>query len=205
MGEEKTKGLKLACRYSFPCERAVFCLFSKKLFDFARGEDGDVEIVKKMLEKLSSYLDYFDIAQKNKIKNLFDERVVSYYWKGAPVLKGECWHNFTTLLPIKKMPVELIDGRVVENCLVNVAQVVAMGKGGLCVKYHPISKKDDKLCLSDDFVYGNVDNGFGLEVKSDDFVTIHFSKVIEIATEEDFDNMREITKRSLEKFNALNK
>ncbi|OGD86251.1 hypothetical protein A2Z23_00980 [Candidatus Curtissbacteria bacterium RBG_16_39_7] len=86
-------GLSKAVCYSLPSFSLGFCgpqdkKSRKTLFDFVHGKNVREEKVKKILSKFEAAYSYYKlIAQKNKIEDLFDKRVVEALWTGNNLLK----------------------------------------------------------------------------------------------------------------------
>lgn len=194
------EGLKLDAKYSYNCENARRFNFSDELISFIEGREG-VKKIKNILSKLEHFKFREDIAKINKIGDSSDPQVVSHYWKGTPIMAGELWHNYTTLIPILKMPSEFINPKIVDDCLVHPTEIVA-AKKNLIVKYRPVIKKDGKLSLDEKNVEKKIENPFMINFQEGDFSTMHFSCAIEKISIEEFKNLIRITESSLEKFNA---
>jgi len=198
---EKMDGLKLASMYSYNCENAHRYGFSQQLKDFAEGKNSDAEKTRYCLKNLDSYEFYEIIAKINGIENPFDPRVISYYWKGIPYLKGGLWHNYATLIPILKMPMELIFANMVDECFVHPAQVIESSENSFLIRYSPVVKTDKEIII-DMETEKIVKKPIFLKVTTGNYVTIHYSTAIEEIDVDEFKNFLRITNNSLKKFNA---
>jgi hydrogenase maturation factor len=85
--------LKKAVSYSLPSFSLGFCgpqdkISRKILFDFAQGKNVSEDKVKNILSKFEAAYSYYKlIAQKNKIKDPLDEKVVEAFWVGNRLLE----------------------------------------------------------------------------------------------------------------------
>jgi hypothetical protein len=85
-------GLDIAARYGFKPQQLGFCgpkgkLSNQSLFDFICSRGTTREEARKILEKFEAAFPYFKlIADNNRIKDPFDERVVKAYWIGNKFL-----------------------------------------------------------------------------------------------------------------------
>lgn len=200
-GDEKVDGIKLASLYSYNCENAHLYGFSQQLKDFAEGKNSDARKTRHCLKNLDGYKFCEIIAKINEIEDPFDPRVISYYWKGTPDLKGELWHNYTTLIPILKMPIKLIFANMIDECFVHPAQVIESSEQSLLIKYAPVIKTEAKLAVGEEME--KIINGpLCFKAVSNDLITIHYSTAIEKISEDEVQNLQQIIVHSLEKFNA---
>ncbi len=199
-------GLKLASMYSYNCENAHLYGFSQQLKDFAEGKNSDAMKTKHCLENLDGYKFCEIIAKINDKEDPFDQGVISYYWKGIPDLKGELWHNYTTLIPILKMPIELIFASMVDECLIHPARVIESSEQSFLIKYAPVIKTEIKLAVGVGEEKEKIINGsLFFNAVPGDLITIHYSTAIEKIDVDEFENLIRITERSLEKFNEQRK
>lgn len=194
------RGLRLACRYSCACEHARMYGFTEKLRTFSSGDLDETEAI-KMLSELDSKPFYDLIAEKNKIQDPFDIRVVSYYWRGVPELNGGLWHNFTTLLPIRKLHSSHIHPDMVNDCFVHRGKVLAISSK-LTIEYFPVVIEQGNLGLSKKAAEREVENLMPHTPKTGDIVAIHFSTAVEKLAPSDANILTAVTHRSLAKFNA---
>lgn len=193
-------GIKLACMYSCKCENAMNFGVSEILRNFINNpKESKNEIVKKTLRGLSSFKHYQNIASANKIEDPFDFNVVSYYWKGTPILESELFHNYTTLMPIFSMPMKYIDAGVVDICIVHSAEIIEIKKNSFVAKYKPIVKRGGKLIIGDS-ITKEIENSFMLKCITGDFITIHFNIAVEKINENEVSALKNVTKQALEKF-----
>lgn len=200
----KMEGLKLAARYSYVCERARLLKLADDLRNFFQYGMGDFQKIENILKGLASYDFYRKIAHLNN-RNVFDEEVVSFYWKGSPKLKGwEYIHNGSTLVPIIRLRMNLIEPELVDECIVHLAKVTeSCADGDFWVKYNPIIKTKKGLKLNGTIEL-KVKNELGLELKKGDWVTIHFRRIIEKISKQEADNLLKLTKKNLTNFNKKN-
>ncbi len=196
------EGLQLACRYSFNCQHAKHFGMAERLREFSLGNLKE-DSARNILERFDSYRFYKTIAEINGVEDPFDQRVISYYWRGRPKLDGELWHNFTTLMPISNLPSEHIDVNLVDDCFVHQAVVNGIFPDRVVVKYFPVEIRDKKLVLAERPNQKEVKNIFFAKLKAGDPVTIHFSHIIEKLDIVDARAVTVLTHRSLDKFNKL--
>lgn len=197
-------GVKIASMYSFNCDNAQIYGFSLQLKDFAESKNADTKKIKDYLKKLDSHKFYEIIAKINGIENPFDYNVVSYYWKGTPNLKKELWHNYTTLMPILKIPMDSIFVKLVDDCIVHPAKILESSEKSFLIKYLPIVKIKEKIILGAE-TEKIVGNPLSCKAAPGDYITIHFSSAVEKINYDEFKTLLFITKKSLEKFNELRK
>jgi hydrogenase maturation factor len=198
---EKMDGLKLASMYSYNCENAHLYGFSQQLKDFAEGKNADARKIRHCLTNLDGYKFCEIIAKTNKIEDPFDPRVISYYWKGIPDLRGELWHNYTTLIPILKMPMQYIFADIVDKCFVQPAIVMGSSEKSFLVKYAPVIKTEIKLVIGEE-IEKTINGSLFFKATPGDFITIHYSSAIEKIDAEESHVLSQVINRSLEKFNA---
>lgn len=201
---EKMDGLKLASMYSYNCENAHLYGFSQQLKDFAEGENADARKIRHCLTNLDGYKFCEIIAKINEIEDPFDPRIISYYWKGIPDLRGELWHNYTTLIPILKMPMEFIFANMVDECFVHSAKIIESSEKSLLIKYAPVIKTETKLVIGEE-IEKIINDSLFFKAMPGDLITIHYSSAIEKINAEESQVLFQIINRSLEKFNELNK
>lgn len=201
--DERMEGVILAAKYSWNCEGARIKNCSQDLSNIATRKRKSSETATKMLSTLSSFEFYKALARNNGIDNPLDKRIVSYYWKGTPKLEGEFWHNFTTLLPLIKMPAEKINTDIINECLIHPAEIIGRGKNFIDVKYRPVTKnkKEDRLKINKDFAEKRIGNKMLKKNYVGCKITMHFSEAVEMITEEEQEELLQITEVSLKKFN----
>lgn len=196
---EKMDGLKLASMYSYNCENAHIYGFQQQLKDFAQKKTGDAKKIRNCITKLESYKFYEIIAKINGMEDPFDQRIISYYWKGTPNLKGELWHNYTTFITILEIPMESIFVKLVDECIVHPAKVIESSENSFLVKYFPAVKIKGKIILGAE-TEKIVSNSLPCKAAPGDYITIHFSSAVEKINDKELKTLLFITERSLEKF-----
>jgi hypothetical protein len=205
--EEKMRGLRLACLYSCSCEHARMYGFADRLKKFSLAGEGDEDEIIQMLSRLDSRDYYSLIAKKNQIRDPFDIRVVSYYWRGVPQLKGNLWHNITTLIPIIKLNLQRIRSEMVDECFVQRARVLRVEGSQLIVEYNPVIVKDGSLALTQKTLEKKVENLIPnysiVSFEVGDNISIHFSTAVEKLAPFDANILSAITLRSLSLFNRF--
>jgi len=194
-------GLKLACIYSWNCEMARSISASKTLFHFADKKVGEVEKIKKILGHLDTDQYYREITKRNDWVDTFDVNIVSSYWTGSPKLNGNIWHNYTTLIPLLRVPISGIASELIDECVVHCGEVKSVSSNKVTVSYNPIIKENGKLVFGElrEKVIEHVFNHFS--VKKGDSVAFHFSICTEILKEKECGRLINITKDSLSRFN----
>ncbi len=195
-------GLKLAAKYSYVCERARLLKISEALRSFFQHNIGNEKIIEKFLKGLASFNFYQKIAQLNQ-KNVFDEEVISFYWKGSPKLKGEEFiHNNSTLLPIVQLRMNQIVSELVDECVVHPARIVEKTHDDkdYWAEYRPIIKTNRGLKLGKKSEIRAV-NELNLELKEGDWITIHFRRIIETISRKEAEHLERLTKKALKNFN----
>lgn len=202
------EGLKLACRYSHCCEKAKTLSMhkfdvSEFLRDFANGKHENVKTIKQIMEHLESFEFLRKIAEISG-RDIFDSEVVSFYWKGTPVIISDTMlcHNHTTLADLLKynLPIDKIMPELIDKCLIRAAEVIQVGEENITVKYWPVVKKD-KLMFSDKPEVKTLKNIF-LKKTKEGLVTTHFETIIEEITPKEAAVLNVITEKALGCFNA---
>lgn len=200
---KKMDGLKLAAKYSYVCERAKLLKISETLRNFFQHNIGNEKIIENILKGLASFDFYQKIAHLNK-KNIFDEEVVAFYWKGSPKLKGEEFiHNNSTLLPIIQLRMNQIVSELVDECVVHPARIVEKTHDDTkdyWVEYRPIVKTNRGLKLGEKSEIRAV-NELNLELKEGDWIAIHFRRIIETISRKEAQHLKRLTKKALKNFN----
>ena len=114
-------GILRCARYAFMPNKLHFCGPDKNrdLFYYAQGMevDGGLKLILKEFQTLYPYLDF--IARANRIRDVFDERVVEAYWLGNNLLdnieKNKLYEHLTDNLDLKKKLPRLLLRRVVDK------------------------------------------------------------------------------------------
>jgi len=204
-GEKMDKnGLRLAARFSWNCETAKSkdVAISEDLKDFIKKSQNGETLIKEKLANLKTFGHYKNIACLNRVENIFDARVVSSYWLGYPEMKGNIYHNYTTLEPILKIQMDIIHPETINECFVHAAKVTGIKKDSLVVEYRPVVKNDNKLVLSNPRAK-EVKNTFAIKrIWKGCHVAIHFSDTVGILNSEELEVLRKITLQSLVRFNS---
>ncbi|OIO52889.1 MAG: hypothetical protein CO003_01865 [Candidatus Portnoybacteria bacterium CG_4_8_14_3_um_filter_44_15] len=120
-GQFSQKGILRCARYAFMPNKLHFCGPDKNrdLFYYAQGleVDGGLKLILKEFQTLYPYLDF--IAQANKIRDAFDERVVEAYWLGNNLLenieKNKLYYHLTDNLGLKKKLSRLLLRQVIDK------------------------------------------------------------------------------------------
>lgn len=198
------EGIILACKYSCNCEKAIIFGLFKNLKHFIETQE-NLKLTAKQLSIFDSYKFYQNIAKKNKIKDPLDISVISSYWRGEPKLKGNIWHNYTTLIPLLKIPTELIDMEILNECFIHPAKIILKKGDQLAVKYRPIVKDKNKLRMSKKYATKKIINTFKANAAINSYLTVHFSNAIENITEQQAINLSMISERALSRFNKEKK
>jgi hypothetical protein len=116
LNNKKFKGLELCTRYAFMPNKLSYCGGDKnsELFEYGvRGKsDPFLASILGEFETLYPYLRL--IADNNKIRDLFDYRVVEAYWIGNPLLNNSnvskfYWHLIDNLKIKKKVKPETFE------------------------------------------------------------------------------------------------
>jgi len=201
--ENKMNGLRLACIYSWNCEKACLLGVSNLLEKYAKGNTTKEEKVKKIIARLETDPFYRQIAEDNKIEDPLDFSVVSSYWKGSPNLSGDIRHNDTTLIPLLKLPFEYIEADIIDDCMVHCGIVKEVEKDTMIVAYRPVVKKRNALMLGI-LTLKEIKKPINrASLEEDDLISFHFSVCAEKLTKEEFDRLYKITMISLNKFNEM--
>lgn len=199
--KDNIEGLVLDCKYAWCCEKAKSLGISEILLRFALGQNQDSEKIMELLACLDHYKFYLKIAELNNTENPFDAKIVSFYWKGSPNLNCDLYHNFTTVMPIADLPLEVIDPTIIDDCFVHPGKIRKETKGFFDIEYQPVIKEGGRLKLGK-LTERHIRKGFIESQKgSGRFITFHFRSAVEEITELEAQHLVEITKNSLKKFN----
>lgn len=120
-GQFSQTGILRCARYAFMPNRLHFCGPDKNrdLFYYAQGLeiDGGLKLILKEFQTLYPYLDF--IARANKIRDVFDERVVEAYWLGNNLLenieKNKLYYHLADNLGLKKKLSRLLLKQVIDK------------------------------------------------------------------------------------------
>lgn len=207
---EKMDGVRLACKYSWNCEKARALSMhkfdvSKLLLDFALGENYHTKItIERILQHLESF-EFMEKIAKLSGRKTFDQEVVSFYWRGTPKIINDTTfcHNHTTLFDLLEynLPIDKIMPELIDKCLIRAAEVIGVGEENITVEYWPVIKKD-KLVFSDKPEVKTLKNILLKKTREGDIITTHFETIIEEITLKEAAMLNVITEEALNRFNA---
>jgi len=203
-------GLRIACLYSLPPHKLGFCgpldkRKTKVILDCIRGKKIDELRLRKILKEFIGAVQYYQlIAQANKIKDPFNQRIVKAYWVGNQLLAG-----FREILPHHSYHVLMVGsvtGRIKFNdklrdlCRIGWGEVIKLKtqKLKLIVKYKPLVRRDKR------FVFGKIikkevewDKDFIPKIRVGDIVSIHWNQAIEILSQREVKHLKKYTQQTL--------
>ena len=190
------EGLRLTFKYASCCEKM------KRSFGIPDLTRNNVGKLKKIFESLDFFKYYKKIARLNNIDDLLNIRIASYYWTGYPKLNGDLYHNWTTLIPILKMPIKKIDVKMVDDCFVQAGIIMSVKGNSINVKYRPIIKSHKRLVLGKQ-KEKVINKGFLVKrrVQPYNWITFHFGTAIEIINTEKYLELLKISESVLDKLN----
>ena len=208
--KEIIEGIKILSRYSFNCKTAQRLGISRTLFNYAQGKIKDVQMAEKIISLLNTDKYYKAIAAALHLdpRERFCRIIAEYYWKGKGIgIDIELWHNYTTLLPLLKVPESFYELREINKCFIHAARVVsATPQDHPRVEYQPVVLKREGLVLNSNLlVKTEVENPFEYELKTEDYVSLHFGDIIEKIKKEEYEGLKKISEKALQKFNQLKK
>lgn len=199
-------GLRLAALYGIKPFLMGFCGPQGKtdkaiLLKFLKNKKVPEKKVIKILEQFEGAYPYYKIiAEANKIKNPFDERVVRAYWVGNKLLEKaggiKSHHSYHVLLVGSVTGRIVLKGKLLDLCRVGWGKVVKNSK--LVVEYQPlIGKKKLKLGKP---IKKEIDWDKDLlpKVKIGDWVSFHWNQAVEVLIKEGRKNLEKYTKLTLE-------
>lgn len=211
-------GLRIACLYSLPPHKLGFCgpldkRKTKVILDCIRGKKIDELRLRKILKEFIGAVQYYQlIAQANKIKDPFNQRIVKAYWVGNQLLA-----KFKKVLPHHSYHVLMVGsvtGRIKFNdklrdlCRIGWGRVTKIKNQNpalseveglkLIVRYQPLVRRDKR------FVFGKIikkevewDKDFIPEIKIGDMVSLHWNQAIEILSQREVKNLKKYTQQTL--------
>jgi len=220
---EVLKGEIITALYSFGCPELKQFGAEKFIFNFIRNPTkSKIAQVRTILQRLEPYLFYELIAKKNKLSPL-DLKVVKAHWLGNELLKKiekedikECFpkilshdmrilkivdligglphHNFDALWILKKTkkltrPLQ----EEITNCLIRTGRIIEIKGGKISVETEKIDF--DNLCLTKSIE--EISRFFLKEIKTGDFVSIHFKRAREKISLQTAKNLKKITQEAL--------
>lgn len=213
------EALKIACAYSWNCEKSKIYGISNDLYDFLKTEIKEmttekINEIKKKLKILDTYKIYCEIRDYfYKDMEPFSVSVVLEHWKLGSRIKF--FHNYTVLLPILNLPFQNIDIELLEKCFIIPAKVIKKESNNLMVIYKGMYKNEltNELNIHSRFtkkrmVIDNVvksEDFSKAEIRENDLVVIHFDSAIEILAHPFFTYLNKLLKSSLIKFNRQRK
>lgn len=226
MNEEKSSfhvmeynALKIACAYSWNCEKSRTYGISDDLYNFLKTGIKEITLerineIKEKLKILDTYKIYCEIRDCfYKDLEPFSVSVVLYHWAFGS--RTKFFRNYTVLSPILNLPFGNIDIESLEKCFVIPAKVIKKDVNNLTVIYKGIYKNEltNELNVYNRFtkertVMDNViefSDFSKIDVKENDLVVIHFDNAVEILTPPTFIYLNKLLKDSLAKFNKQRK
>jgi len=196
-------GIISSLKYACLCEKAKFFGAQKKIkhiLNCTNITPEEEEWARELITGLDFFKFYYPIATATGF-GVLDPRVVSSYWLGDGN-QGENFHNWTTLLPILKLPMEHIEVAQVDDCFVHSAVVQEVNEDNLIVAYNPVVKSGSNLELGQTTQKVVSRELLTDKVNASMFVSIHFGGAIQRITPGTYSNLQQLTIDALAKFNA---
>lgn len=201
----ENSGLKLSCLYALPPHKKGYCgpkenKKSSLIVDFVEKGRGDMDKIKEIFVNdfpvLASY--YKIIAQKNNL-DLFNKEVIRAYWTGNNLLdsffdKGKFipFHLAHVLTSKKGMD-------FANNCFVNWGMTTRK-KEKIFFTGYQLERSGKKIVLDFPF-FGKILNEFIPDLETDNNISVHWGKAIEILNQEKARNLEKYTRLTLDFFN----
>lgn len=194
-------GIVLSLKYACLCEKARFFGAQGKIrhiLKCASITQGEENWASELITGLDFYKFYKPLAERMGLPTL-DPRVVSAYWLGN---SGEEFHNWTTLSPVLKLPMERIRVAEVDDCFVHPANVLEVHNTKLVVAYNPVTVNGDELELGQTTKREVSRELLTDKIGEHSFVSIHFGGAIQRIDSETYATLQQLTIDALTRFNA---
>jgi hypothetical protein len=197
-------GLKMAALYGIYPHQLGFCgpeKESKLLLDYLRGKKVSQKEVREILKQFEGAYSYYKrIAKDNKIKDVFDQKVVKAYWIGNNLLKKapQAHHSFHVFIVGSVTGRIELKGKLLDICRISWGKVIKKGRNKVIIKYQPIKKVKGKYILAD-FTEKNIlwDKELVPGIKIGDTVSCHWNHLIQVLNNQDVANLKKYTNLTL--------
>lgn len=173
------KGIRIACLYSYGCERATSLGINNQLFEYIQNRNLNLEkkdLIVSMVKKLLSYPGYQKISALTKRGNCFAEKVVKGYWLSDKNLERvDLTHNFATLEKFKAISADQhLPAWIVKkmlDCAISFGEVIKVDREKAEVSNRRLLFKEGEVVLGKET--REVDTKFVDSLKEGDLVSIH--------------------------------
>lgn len=193
-------GLRLAVLYGIKPHSLGFCGPKDKgiLLRYLKGKKISEQKIRKILKEFKgAYPHYEFVAKSNKIKDIFNERVIKAYWIGNNLLKkagGYKSHHSYHVLVIGSVTGRInLKGKLLDLCRISWGRVKKVNNK-LLVEYQPLVKNRLGRPIKKEIDW---DKNLLPKVKIGDWVSFHWNQAVEILNKEDRKNLEKYTKLTL--------
>lgn len=199
------KGMRVACLYSYGCQRTKIFKADKVLLEFLKDHNPSIpEIwqIQSILQKLEPWPFYQKIAAYKNGRPL-DEKVVRIHWLGTSFFgletNKDLIHNFLVLRKIRgigsHLPKEILESMI--NCLVSFGKVIKIKnkEGLLKVEHQTVLFKKEKFRF--DRRKEEIGRGFVEEVNHGELVSIHWGLAREVISGQEAETLERVTREIL--------
>jgi len=201
-------GLRIAALYGIYPHQLGFCGPEKKsklLVNYLLGKKVSEEKIREILKQFKgAYLYYERIAKKNRIKDVFDEKVVKAYWIGNNLLEKapKSHHSFHVFVVGSVTGTVELKGKLLDICRISWGEIIKKEENKVIIRYQPIKKVKGKYLLAD-FIEKSIlwDKGIAPDVKIGDMVSCHWNHLIQVLTKQDIINLKKYTQLTLDDIN----
>lgn len=194
----------MAALYGIYPHQLGFCGPEKKsrlLLDYLRGKKVSEKEVREILKQFKGAFPYYKvIAKNNKIKDVFNQKVVKAYWIGNNLLKKtpKAHHSFHVFVVGSITGRIELKGKLLDICRISWGEVIKKTKNKVIIKYQPIKKVKNKYLLTD-FTEKNIlwDKELVPDIKVGDTISCHWNHLIQVLNKQDVANLKKYTNLTL--------
>ena len=201
-------GLRIAALYGIYPHQLGFCgpeKESKLLVDYLSGKKISEQKIKGILKQFKGAYPYYErIAENNRIKDVFNEKVVKAYWIGNSLLKKapKAHHSFHVFVVGSVTGRIELKGKLLDICRVSWGEVIKKGKNKVIIRYQPIRKVKGKYLLAD-FIEKSIlwNKEIVPDIEVRDMVSCHWNHLIQTLSTQDIVNLKKYTQLTLDGLN----
>jgi len=201
-------GLKTACLYGWQPLQFGYCIprnhrsASRKMLRYLAGEKVKAKEIREILRQyVAAYPMYLLIAQKNKIKDPFTDKVVRAYWLGNGLLARaggfKAHHSHHVYYVGSASGAITFNDQLRDLCRIAWGQVEKKSQV-LTVVYQPVKKKNHSYYLAKPIKKRIAWNRAILpQVEIGDWVSIHWQQAVAVLSYKDRKNLEKYTQQTL--------
>lgn len=199
-------GLRLACLYSFKCERATKLGINDQLLDYVQNyKNYSRSLVKKvlitsLLKQLISYQGYQGIAGLlGKGDDCFEKRIIRAYWLGDKKLEhfnhnSAVLESFNTINADEHMPVLMAEEKL--DCGISFGEVIEISSEKAKVSNQRLLYKKGRVFWGEET--REIDTMFVPNLKKGDLVSVHRAIAREKISKNRAKTLENITRKALQ-------